>query len=63
VDMINVAEVDTPALGIGGLGHSYYASKAVLTDIYQAILGVEASHRLFIRVSDPNMPEPFFLRP
>jgi len=63
VDVINVGEVDTPALGIGGLGHGYYASRAVLTDIFQAILGVEARRRLFIRAAEPNAPENYFLRP
>ncbi len=63
VDVINVGEVDSPALGIGGLGHGYYASRAILTDIFQAILGVEADRRLFIRASEPNTPENFYLRP
>jgi esterase/lipase superfamily enzyme len=63
VDVINVGEVDAPALGIGGLGHGYYASRAILTDIFQALLGVEADRRLFVRAAEPNRPENFFLRP
>ena len=50
-------------LGVGGLGHGYYASRAVLTDIFQAVLGMEASRRLFIRVAEPNAPENYFIRP
>ena len=63
VDVVNVSEVDAPALGIGGLGHGYYAGRAVLTDIHQALEGTEARDRLFIREGEPNSPEHFFLRP
>lgn len=51
VDMINVNPVDAPFLGVAGLGHGYYSSRAVLTDLYQVLLGVETSRRLFIRKS------------
>ncbi len=54
VDMINVNPVDAPFLGVGGLGHGYYSSRPVLTDLYQVILGIEASKRLFIRKSTQN---------
>jgi len=63
VDVINVGEIDAPALGIGGLGHGYYASRPILTDIYQVLLGVEAERRLFIRKSEPNSTEDYYLRP
>jgi len=63
VDVVNVSEVDAPALGIGGLGHGYYAGRAVLTDIHQALEGIQARDRLFIREGEPNSPEHFFLRP
>lgn len=51
IDMINVNPIDAPLLGVGGLGHGYYSSRPILTDLYQVILGVEAKRRLFIRKS------------
>jgi esterase/lipase superfamily enzyme len=63
VDMVNVGEIDAPALGIGGLGHGYYASRPILTDIFQVLLGIPAEQRLFIRKSEPNSTEDFYLRP
>lgn len=51
IDMINVNPVDSPVLGIGGLGHGYYSSRPIITDLYQLILGVDARKRLFIRKS------------
>ncbi|MBI4675983.1 MAG: alpha/beta hydrolase [Elusimicrobia bacterium] len=63
VDVVNVGEIDAPALGIGGLGHGYYASRPILTDIHQVLLGIEASKRLFIRRSEPNSTEDYYLRP
>ena len=60
VDVINVQEIDAPLLG---LGHGYYASRAILTDMFQALLGLDTEKRLFIRKSEPNSPERFFLRP
>ncbi len=63
VDMINVSEIDAPAMGVAGLGHSYYASRPILTDVSQLLMGVEAEKRLFIRKSEPNSTENFYLRP
>jgi esterase/lipase superfamily enzyme len=63
VDVINVGEIDAPALGLGGLGHGYYASRPILTDIHQVLLGIDAQRRLFIRRSEPNSTEDFYLRP
>jgi esterase/lipase superfamily enzyme len=63
VDTINVGEIDAPALGMGGLGHGYYSGRPILTDIYQTLLGVPAEHRLFIRRSEPNSTEDYYLRP
>ncbi|MBI5243641.1 MAG: alpha/beta hydrolase [Elusimicrobia bacterium] len=63
IDVINVSEIDAPALGIGGLGHGYYAARPILTDIYQVLLGVPAEKRLFIRRSEPNSTEDYYLRP
>ena len=61
-DVINVNEVDDPVLGIGGLGHGYYSSRAILTDLYQLFLGVKVEKRLFIRRSDPGHGENYVLR-
>jgi esterase/lipase superfamily enzyme len=62
VDVINVSEIDNPTFGMG-LGHGYYSSRAVLTDVAQLIMGLEAENRLFIRQSEPNSTENFYLRP
>jgi esterase/lipase superfamily enzyme len=62
IDVINVNEVDDPVLGIGGLGHGYYSSRAILTDIYQVILGISVEKRLFIRKSGQYNSEDFVLR-
>ncbi|MFA6317783.1 MAG: alpha/beta hydrolase [Elusimicrobiota bacterium] len=63
VDVVNVGEIDAPSMGIGGLGHGYYASRPILTDIHQVLLGIDASRRLFIRRSEPNSTEDYYLRP
>lgn len=62
IDVINVNEIDSPALGVAGLGHGYYSGRAVLTDVFQTLLGVDARRRLFIRTSDPGGGENFILR-
>ncbi|MCE9501092.1 MAG: alpha/beta hydrolase [Leptospira sp.] len=62
IDMINVNPVDAPAFGIGGLGHGYYSSRPILTDLYQLILGVDVSKRLFIRKSGEFNSEDYVLR-
>lgn len=62
IDVINVNEIDAPALGIGGLGHGYYSGRAILTDIYQVLFGVDVRKRLFIRSSSQNGGEDFILR-
>ncbi|HNF15630.1 MAG TPA: alpha/beta hydrolase [Leptospiraceae bacterium] len=59
VDMINVNQVDAPVFG---LGHGYYSSRPVLTDLFQTILGIEARRRLFIRKSGPYNSEDYVLR-
>ncbi|MBF0297925.1 MAG: alpha/beta hydrolase [Oligoflexia bacterium] len=63
VDSINVGEIDAPALGIAGLGHGLYSSRSILTDIFQLLLGIDANKRLFIRKSEPNSTEDYYLRP
>jgi len=60
-DVINAGEIDVPP--VGGLGHSYYAARAVLTDVFQLMLGLDAERRLFIRKSEPNSVENYYLRP
>jgi hypothetical protein len=50
-------------MGVGGLGHSYYSSRPILTDIFQVLLGIPAEDRLFIRKSEPNSTEDYYLRP
>ncbi|TGN18004.1 alpha/beta hydrolase [Leptospira idonii] len=62
IDVINVNEVDSPVLGIGGLGHGYYSSRPILTDIYQVLLGISVEKRLFIRKSGANNGENWVLR-
>lgn len=62
VDVINANEVDDPVFGVGGLGHGYYSSRPILTDIYQVLLGVSVERRLFIRKSGPKNGENFVLR-
>jgi len=60
VDVINVSEVDEP--GLTGLGHGYYASRPVLTDMAQALLGIDAERRLFIRKPANPANEHYYLR-
>ncbi len=62
VDVINVNEVDAPVMGIGGLGHGYYSGRAILTDVYQVLLGVDVSRRLFVRRSGEYGGEDYVLR-
>lgn len=59
IDTINVSLLDNPTFG---LGHGYYASRPILTDVFQVLLGIEADRRLFIRKSDPNSTEKYYLR-
>lgn len=61
LDTINVSLVDNP--GTTDLGHGYYSSRPILSDIYQVLLGFDASQRLFIRKSEPNADEKYYLRP
>ncbi|MBU42625.1 MAG: hypothetical protein CMN76_05360 [Spirochaetaceae bacterium] len=61
-DVINVNEVDDPVFGVGGLGHGYYSSRPILTDLFQLFLGMPVEKRLFIRKSDPGHGEDYVLR-
>jgi len=51
IDVINVSNVDTPALGVGGLGHGYYSGRPVIGDLSQILLGLKAEKRLFLQKS------------
>lgn len=59
VDSINVSLLDNSTLG---LNHGYYASRPILADVFQVLLGIEADRRVFIRKSDPNSTEKYYLR-
>lgn len=61
VDVINVNEIDSPVMGVGGLGHGYYSGRAILADLYQTLLGIDAERRLFVRTSSSRM-EHYVLR-
>ena len=62
IDSINVSQLDAPTMGMG-LGHGYYSSRPILSDVFQVLLGLDAEKRLFIRKSEPNSTEKYFLRP
>ena len=59
IDVINVSSIDDPTLG---LGHGYYSSRPILSDVFQTLLGIDADKRLFIVKSEPNSTEKYFLR-
>ncbi len=54
---INVSSIDSTTLG-----HSYYASRDVITDVFQVLLGLDAEKRIFIKKSDKSANEKFELR-
>ena len=62
IDTINVSLIDSPTMGVG-LGHGYYSSRPILTDVFQVLLGISAEKRLFIKKSEPNSTEKYYLRP
>jgi esterase/lipase superfamily enzyme len=57
IDTINVSSIDSTTIG-----HSYYASRDVITDVFQVLLGLDAEKRIFIKKSDKNANEKFQLR-
>jgi len=61
IDSINVGLIDAPS--IKELGHSYYASRAILGDVFLVLMGIEAEKRQFIKKSEPNSTEKYYLRP
>ena len=60
VDVVNVSEVDDP--GLTGLGHGYYASRPLLTDVRQVMFGISAKQRLFIRKAPEGSRSDYILR-
>ncbi len=62
MDVINVQEVDEPVLGVAGLGHGYYSSRPIITDLYQLMLGIKVNKRLFIRTKIENNTPLYILR-
>ncbi|MFE1941045.1 alpha/beta hydrolase, partial [Leptospira kirschneri] len=56
-DVVNVNPIDSSLISIG---HGYYSSRPLLTDIYQVFLGIKVKKRLFIQKSFGN--ENFILR-
>ncbi len=63
VDVIDVSEVDKPVLGVGGLGHGYYAGRPIIGDVLQLLLGMDADRRLFMRKTVPATNSNYRLRP
>ena len=59
IDVINVSLLKNAN---NGLGHSYYSSREILTDVTQLLLGIKAEKRIFIKKSEPNSTEKYFLR-
>ncbi len=57
IDVVNVNPIDSSLIS---LGHGYYSSRPILTDLYQLFLGLGAEKRLFIRKSYGN--ENYILR-
>ncbi|MCI5072191.1 alpha/beta hydrolase [bacterium] len=62
-DVINVSLLHEQLQSLDYLGHSYYASRALLGDMFQVLLSLDAKKRLFIRSAEPYAPENYFLRP
>ncbi|HMR24735.1 MAG TPA: alpha/beta hydrolase [Oligoflexia bacterium] len=62
-DVINVSLLHEQLQNLDYLGHSYYASRALLGDLFQVLLNLDANKRLFIRKAEPYAPENYFLRP
>ena len=62
VDVINVSLIDAPIFWVGGLGHGYYSSRALLTDMVQLMLGMDVNKRLFVRKARVGGEENYFLR-
>jgi len=54
--------VDSPVMGVGGLGHGYYSSRPLMTDVMQLILGIDVDKRLFIRKGVNGSSEDYVLR-
>jgi esterase/lipase superfamily enzyme len=58
-DMINVGLIDDRTFS---LGHGYYSSREIITDIFQTLIGITPDKRLFVIKGEPNSNEKYFLR-
>ena len=58
-DVINVGLVDDKTFS---LGHGYYSSREILTDIFQTLIGITPDKRLSVIKGEPNSNEKYFLR-
>jgi hypothetical protein len=45
-----------------GLGHGYYSSRDILSDMYLTLLGLDVKQRLFISKSPKIKSEKYLLR-
>lgn len=60
IDSINVSLIDSKTFA---LGHGYYSSREILSDVFLVLMGLDADKRLFIKKSEPNSTEKYYLRP
>jgi hypothetical protein len=59
IDTVDVSAIDSDVLS---LGHGYYSSRAVLNDVFQALLGIDVRQRLFTAKKSANGDNKYFLR-
>jgi len=59
IDVINVSGIDDSSMG---LGHGYYSSRDILSDMYLTLLGLDVKQRLFISKSPKIKSEKYLLR-
>ena len=59
IDTVDVGAIDNDILS---LGHGYYSSRAVLNDVFQALLGIDVKQRLFTAKKSAGGDNKYFLR-
>lgn len=59
IDVINVSTIYDKSFEIG---HDYYSSRPLLGDLFQNLLEIDVSKRLFIKKAPINSEEQYFLR-
>ena len=59
IDTVDVSAIDNDILS---LGHGYYSSRAVLNDVFQALLGIDVKQRLFTAKKSAGGDNKYFLR-